>query len=65
MRVLEAGVSPWPRLFQNLRASRETELADRFPSHVVAGWIGHSMRVAEEHYLQITPEHLRIALDHE
>ena len=57
-----AGVALWPRLFQNLRASRETELADDFPSHVVSGWIGHSSAVAERHYLQITKEHLASAL---
>jgi len=26
-----AGVAPWPKLFQNLRASRATELANDFP----------------------------------
>ena len=34
--VKRAGVEPWPKLFQNLRATRATELADRFPSHVAA-----------------------------
>ena len=32
MKCIErAGIEPWPRLFQNLRASRETELAGEFP----------------------------------
>ena len=31
-----ASVKTWPRLFQNLSASRETKLADSFPIHVVA-----------------------------
>jgi len=57
------GIIPWPKLFQNMRSSRETELNDRFPSHVVAGWIGHSSRVAEQHYLQVTEEHLRLAVE--
>jgi integrase len=36
-RIIErAGLIPWPRLFQNLRASRATELASEHPSHVVA-----------------------------
>ena len=32
LRIIErAGLSPWPKLFHNLRASRQTELAERFP----------------------------------
>ena len=32
--------SAWPKLFQNLRSRRETELAEQFPMHVVCSWIG-------------------------
>ena len=57
-RILKrAGVPPWPKLFHNLRASRETELADTFPEHVVCKWIGNSRVVARRHYLQVTEEH--------
>src|SRR5262249_47441379 len=49
-----AGVKPWPRLFQNLRASCETELAQSYPLHVVCAWIGNSAKVAADHYLQVT-----------
>jgi len=49
-----AGVEPWPRLFHNLRASRETELAADFPVHVVTAWLGNTPRVAMKHYLQVT-----------
>lgn len=49
----KAGVTPWPRLFHNLRASRQTELAATFPSHVVCAWIGNSERIAAAHYLQV------------
>ena len=49
----KAGVSPWPKLFQNLRASRETELCQDHPLHVVAAWIGNSPTVAIGHYLQV------------
>ena len=49
------GAAPWPRLFHNLRASRETELRGAFPSHVVCrAWIGNSERIAAAHYLQVT-----------
>jgi integrase len=52
--VYKAGLIPWPKPFQNMRASRETELAQTFPLHVVTNWIGNSARVAAAHYLQVT-----------
>jgi len=56
-----AGVKPWPKLFQNCRASRETELAERYPVQVVCQWIGNSPAVAAKHYLQVTEDHYRSA----
>ena len=54
-RILRrAGVDPWPKLFHNLRASRETELAKVHPIHVVCTWIGHAAAIAQKHYLQVT-----------
>ena len=62
-RILQkAGVEPWQRLFQNLRASRETELADTYPLHVVTAWRGNTPKVASQHYLQVTPEHFEQAI---
>lgn len=52
-----AGLAPWPRLFQNLRSTRATELADEFPGHVVSSWLGHSEDIAKEHYRQVTDDH--------
>lgn len=53
-RILaRAGVAPWPRLFQNLRASRQTELAAEHPIHVVCAWLGNTPAVAQGHYLQV------------
>jgi hypothetical protein len=52
--LLRAGVSPWPKLFHNLRASRETELAAEYPLHVVCYWIGNSAQIAAKHSLQVT-----------
>ena len=43
------------------RASRETELAERFPLHVVAEWLGNSPKTALAHYTQVTEEHYRLA----
>ena len=57
-RIIErAGLKPWGKTFQNLRASRRTELEERFPNHVVNAWMGHSAKVAEKSYLQVTPDH--------
>ena len=55
--MARAGVKPWPKLFQNCRASRETELAESYPVQVVCSWIGNSPAVAARHYLQTTEDH--------
>jgi len=62
-RILRrAGLTPWPKLYQNLRSTRQTELAERFPLHVVCAWIGNSQAVAMKHYLQVTDEHFTEAV---
>jgi integrase len=55
--VKRAGLDPWPRLFQNLRASCETDLTALVPLHVVCAWIGNTQLIAARHYLQVTDEH--------
>jgi len=55
--ILKTGRTPWPRLWVNLRASRATELADKYPSHVGAAWLGHTETIADAHYRQVTAEH--------
>jgi len=55
--IIKAGHKPWPRLFQNLRASCETDWVERYPSHVVAKWLGHSPKIAAEHYLMSREHH--------
>jgi integrase len=55
--IAKAGLTPWPRLWQNLRASRETELANEYPIHVVTEWIGNPPKVAAKHYLSVTDDH--------
>jgi hypothetical protein len=59
--IRKAGLTPWPKLFQNLRSTRQTELAEQFPAQVVCAWIGNSPAVAREHYLQVTDEHFEKA----
>jgi integrase len=52
--IKRAGVKPWPKLFHNLRASCETDLAKIHPIKAVCDWIGNSVTVAQRHYLQTT-----------
>lgn len=59
--VKRAGLKPWPRLFHNLRSTRQTELCDRYPAHVVCAWLGNTKPVAQEHYLQVTDAHFAAA----
>lgn len=55
--IAAAGVEPWPRLWHNLRASRQSELSVSYPAHVVCAWIGNTAAVASTQYLQVTEEH--------
>lgn len=50
-RILErADVPEWPKLFHNLRASRESELMREYDLATVCRWIGNSPAVAAKHY---------------
>jgi hypothetical protein len=51
--IRRAGLKPWPRLFHNLRSSRQTDLEQQFPGHVVCKWLGNSQATAMRHYLQV------------
>ena len=52
--IRRAGLEPWPRLFHNLRASRETELAGTYALHLVTAWLGNTPKIALKHYLMPT-----------
>jgi integrase len=54
--VKMAGVEPIPRPFDNMRASRSTEVYAEFGAFYESKWIGHSARVARECYLQMREE---------
>jgi integrase len=60
--VRRAGLESWPRLFHNLRASRETELVETYPVQVVTSWLGNTPTVAMRHYLMATDEHFAAAV---
>ncbi len=55
--IRRAGVEVWPKPFQNLRLSRQTELEQDFPTYVVCSWLGNTPDVARRHYLVVTEEH--------
>jgi integrase len=59
--ICRAGLQPWPKMFQNLRSTRETELAETHPIQAVCQWIGNSQAVAKKHYLQVTDAHFEAA----
>ncbi|MFO0881140.1 MAG: tyrosine-type recombinase/integrase [Gemmataceae bacterium] len=62
LRIIKrAGVTPWERLFHNLRASRETELALKYPLHIVCAWIGNTEKIAEKHYLTVPEIYFQVA----
>jgi len=61
--ALLAGVTLWCKPWQNQRATRETELTETFPAHVVAAWMGNSTPVANEFYLHVTDEHFSKAIN--
>ena len=61
--VGRAGYKLWPRLFQNLRATRENELiAQGFPAHVVGEWLGHTAVVQAKHYLRVLDSYYETAI---
>ncbi|MBQ9016629.1 tyrosine-type recombinase/integrase [Candidatus Saccharibacteria bacterium] len=60
--ITRAGYSPWARLFQNMRATRENELiAAGYPQHVVADWLGHTSGVQSRYYLRTLDKYFDLA----
>ena len=57
-----SGKTVWPKLFQNIRSSRQTELEEKFPRKTVCVWMGNSETVADQHYLQVLDEHYERAV---
>lgn len=63
LRLIDrAGLSPWPRLFNALRASRATEPASEHRSAACTAWLGHTAAIAEKHDHMVREEdHARAA----
>lgn len=61
--ITRAGLNPWPKLFQNLRSTRETELLQEgFQLQTVVAWLGNSPTVALKSYLQVREDDYQKAL---
>lgn len=63
--ITRAGLKTWPKLFQNLRSTRETELFKLTGGNVkaVCSWIGNSPEVAMQHYAQLTEADMKEAAE--
>ena len=59
--ILKAGLLPWPKLFNNLRSTRETELAKNYSLQAATAWIGNTPKIALGHYLQVTEQEWQTA----
>ena len=60
--IRRAGLEPWPRLWHNLRASCESDLAQAFPLAVVTKWLGNTPSIAMRHYVDPTDAAFQRAL---
>ena len=61
--IRAAGIAVWPKLFNSLRATRDTELQKKHPPHVVSSWLGHTIEVSQKYYIQTTDEDFEKALE--
>ncbi|GAB6187542.1 tyrosine-type recombinase/integrase [Thermopirellula anaerolimosa] len=60
--IRRAGLEPWPRLWHNLRASCESDLAQSFPLAVVTKWLGNTPSIALRHYVDPTDATYKAAI---
>ena len=60
-----AGIPAWEKFFQNMRSTRETELAEKYPLQDVTAWLGNSPAVAQKHYLQVKSSNFQVASETE
>lgn len=56
--IKAAGLKPWPKLFNNLRASRRNDLArmGRWPEATLSEWFGHDAATANAYYMMTTED---------
>ena len=54
--IRAAGVTVWPKIFQNCRSTRQTEITKEYGAKTACMWLGNSERVSMDHYLQVRDE---------
>lgn len=54
--IMEKAGKSWPKPFQSLRASLETDWQAEHPALAVAAWLGHDLAVSAKHYYTVTPD---------
>jgi len=59
--VKKAGIGRIARPFDNMRATRSTEVYNEFGAKKESLWIGHSVKVAFENYLMVTDDDYAVA----
>ena len=58
-----AGIGRIVRPFDNMRASRSTEIFNKYGAKVESAWIGHSEKIANKCYLMVTDADYDAAAD--
>lgn len=61
----KAGITPWPRLIQNLRASATMDITRCCKPSDESEWLGHSALVSLQHYQRSTQDAFNAALANE
>ena len=52
--ILRAGLTPWPKPWHNMRASRQSELMAEYSLSDACRWLGNSPAIAARHYAMST-----------
>lgn len=63
IRKRAGGVKPYKNWCQTLRKNREQDWNEKFPSHIVAEWMGHSETVARSYYLKVDDRNMKAATE--
>lgn len=53
-----AGIALYDKPLQNMRSTCATVLLEKFPEYLCNAWLGHTGKVADKHYRQVTDEHI-------
>lgn len=63
LRIKDAGLTPWDKVWQNLRSSCATDLMEQgYPMELIARWIGNTPKVLQQHYAQTRDEQFAVAV---